>query len=435
MLREFRSIKARELRAEKGEDGKQYLTGYAATFNTLSSDLGWFRERIMPGAFGRALREQQDVRHLKNHDPNLVLGRTKSGTLELSEDTKGLQFRTLMPDTTYANDLMASVARGDIDECSFGFSAIRTVWIDEPDPDDPTGKAMRCIRELHDLDLFDISTVTYPAYPNTSAAMERSLFPDGMPAEVRSHMPSARGKAKTKRVDGEDLTADAFLIVGDKNDTSTWKLPVKFSTEAKTASHLRNALARFGQLKGVSQEEKDVAWKKLVSLCKKHDIEVSDEEQKSWKNFTRRDFDYDGDGDNDQPLVDALENVSQDASDFARCAAAALSEVSNSDAKDGPKALAEALAEAKELSGLLDEFISEATKEAEEESSEQNSRKRHGKRAASTCECDCASCKDGNCEECSMEDCEDEACREKGCPMQDDDRSRRARVALALAEC
>lgn len=371
MLREIRSIKARELRVERSADGQQqYLCGYAATFNTLSEDLGYFRERIVPGAFARALSEKQDVRHLKNHDPNMVLGRTKAGTTELSEDANGLRFRTLMPDTSYAKDLVTSVERGDIDECSFGFMAVRTNWIDEPDPDDPMGKAQRSIRELHDVDLFDVSTVTYPAYPGTSAAMARSLFPDGIPLEVRSRVQAAkRAQGKTKRVDGEDLSADAFLVVGDKNDTSTWKLPVKFSTDEKTASHLRNALARFGQLKGVSEEEKKAAWSKLVKLCKAHDIEVSEEEQKSQVKFTRRDFDYDGDGDNDQPLVDALANVSQDASDFARCAAAALSEVSNADAEDGPKALAEALTEARELSGLLNEFIAEATDEAAEESS------------------------------------------------------------------
>src|ERR1051325_8657221 len=150
MLREFRSFKIRELRAET-VDGKRYLTGYAANYNVLSEDLGWgLRERIMPGAFTRALREKQDVRHLKNHDPNLVLGRTKAGTTELGEDSKGLNFRTLMPNTSYATDLFESVGRGDIDECSFGFVAVRTAWIEEPDPDFPDDpRHYRCIRELH----------------------------------------------------------------------------------------------------------------------------------------------------------------------------------------------------------------------------------------------------------------------------------------------
>ena len=92
---------------------------------------------------------------------------------------------------------------------------------------------------------------------------------------MRFNEPKAAGK--TKRVDGEDLTASCFLIVGDPDDTSTWKLPVKFSTDAKTKSHLRNALARFNQLSGVSEADKKKAWDKLVAMCKEHDIDVSDD--------------------------------------------------------------------------------------------------------------------------------------------------------------
>ena len=92
-------------------------------------------------------------------------------------------------------------------------------------------------------------------------------------------------KAKTKRVDGEDLTAGDFIIAKDKEDPKTWKLPWHFSTEEKTVSHLRNALSRFSQLKGVTAEEKATAWKKLVRLCKQYDIEVSEDDKKNaWKN-------------------------------------------------------------------------------------------------------------------------------------------------------
>jgi hypothetical protein len=92
-------------------------------------------------------------------------------------------------------------------------------------------------------------------------------------------------KEKTKKVDSEDLTADCFIIAKDKSDPSTWKLPWKFSTEEKIKSHLRDALARFGQLKGVSAEEKATAWKKLVRLCKKYDIEVTqDDKSNAWHN-------------------------------------------------------------------------------------------------------------------------------------------------------
>jgi HK97 family phage prohead protease len=197
--REIRTVRATELRASK-EGDKQYLSGYAATFNTMSSPLGYFRERILPGAFDRALKEKQDVRHLINHDVNRVLGRTAAGTTELSADSKGLKFRTLMPDTTYARDLAVSVERGDVNECSFGFMVNHqdrdnpgATWSQIPDPDDPS--QLVALRDLSDVDLEDVSTVTYPAYPKTSAGIEHSLWPDGVPAEVRSHIKRSGGGA------------------------------------------------------------------------------------------------------------------------------------------------------------------------------------------------------------------------------------------------
>jgi 2'-5' RNA ligase len=90
-----------------------------------------------------------------------------------------------------------------------------------------------------------------------------------------------KAEKKTKRVAGEDLPASAFLIVLDPDDTSTWNLPVKFSTEAKCKSHIRNALARFDELKDVPQDVKDAAWKKLVALAKKHGIEVDEDTDKA----------------------------------------------------------------------------------------------------------------------------------------------------------
>lgn len=92
-----------------------------------------------------------------------------------------------------------------------------------------------------------------------------------------------RKDAKTKRVAGEDLTADCFAYVGDKDDTSTWKLPIKFSTDAKTKSHVRNALARFNQTKGIPDDEKAKVKAKIVAAAKKHGIEVSDEAEKAMK--------------------------------------------------------------------------------------------------------------------------------------------------------
>ena len=141
-----------------------------------------FRERVMTGAFARAIRDKQDARHLQNHDVNRVLGRTSAGTTVISEDETGLRFETLLPDTSYARDLAALVARGDVDEGSFGFEcrAGGDRWVKEGGVE---------VRELVDVDLFDVSTVTFPAYPGTDAELsQRAMFPDGIPAELRSHL-------------------------------------------------------------------------------------------------------------------------------------------------------------------------------------------------------------------------------------------------------
>lgn len=258
MKREFRIFPGCELRASS--DGNA-IEGYAAVFGQESEDLGGFRETVRSGAFSRAIRSKQDVRALWNHDPGVLLGRTSSGTLQLSEDDRGLKFRVELPDTQAARDLKTLIARGDISQCSFGFCAVGQEWNNDASP---------AQRTLTDVDLFDVSPVTFPAYPQTSIGL-RTMWPDGEPEEVAEH------RAKTAKVDGVDLPASSFLIVPDPDKPSTWKLPVIFpGDDEKTKSHIRNALARFNQIEGVSEEEKKAAHAKLVALAKKHGIHVSE---------------------------------------------------------------------------------------------------------------------------------------------------------------
>lgn len=159
---EARCLAAAELRAEE-VDGKPQIRGYAAVFNSLSEDLGGFREVIRPGAFARGLA-RADVRALINHDRNLILGRNTAGTLRLLEDSRGLQIGVDPPDTSYARDLLESIRRGDISGMSFRF------YVAEGGDDwrsEPSG----VIRELRDVDIDDVSVVTYPAYPDTTVAV------------------------------------------------------------------------------------------------------------------------------------------------------------------------------------------------------------------------------------------------------------------------
>lgn len=140
------------------------LLGYAAVFNSASEDLGGFRESIHPRAFDRAIRERHDVHALFNHDVNLVLGRSTSGTLELSVDATGLRSNISLPDTRLGQDVASMVQRGDVDKMSFAF------W---PLADDWTIRDGEPFRELLDLELFDVSVVTRPAYLATTVALKR----------------------------------------------------------------------------------------------------------------------------------------------------------------------------------------------------------------------------------------------------------------------
>jgi len=149
-----------EVRAEGNESPK--IIGYAAVYNKLSEDLGGFREKIQPGFFTKVLGD--DVRALFNHNEDKVLGRTKSGTLKLEENSKGLKVEISPPDTSYAKDLLNLISRGDVDQMSFQ-------WITEQDEWD-TSDLKNVVRTLVSAkELLDISPVTFPAYPQTHAQL------------------------------------------------------------------------------------------------------------------------------------------------------------------------------------------------------------------------------------------------------------------------
>ena len=169
-----------ELRTESQGD-EMALVGYAAMFGVESKDLGGFRETIMPGAFKRSIDAGDDVKALFNHNPNVVLGRTKNSTLTLKEDERGLMFRVqLDPNQQAHRDLHAAIARKDISECSFAFTVPDggQEWTTKRGTDD-----WMAARTLKDVNLMDVSAVTYPAYEGTGV-MARGE--EVIPAEIRS---------------------------------------------------------------------------------------------------------------------------------------------------------------------------------------------------------------------------------------------------------
>ncbi|MDT2850172.1 HK97 family phage prohead protease [Vagococcus carniphilus] len=148
-----------------GEDGGHVLSGYASVFNSKTTIHEGLEEVISPGAFSNAISNNSDVRCLFNHSWDSVLGRTRSGTLKLEEDKKGLKFEVELPDTTLANDLIKSIERGDIDQCSFGFWPTKEVWDYDSNP---------VLRTIESVELYDVSIVTLPAYADTEVSLVRS---------------------------------------------------------------------------------------------------------------------------------------------------------------------------------------------------------------------------------------------------------------------
>jgi HK97 family phage prohead protease len=166
-------------------DGKMRASGYAATYNKLSKDLGGFVEKIASRAFDRVLRSNPDTVLTVNHSENHLLARTNAGTLKLRGDDKGLFFDAELPNTTLGRDTYELLKRGDLCSCSFAFTVADGMCDYREEKFDPefdedeegvmpnrskaqsyTYKIVRTIRDF--ASLHDVSIVTTPAYNGTS---------------------------------------------------------------------------------------------------------------------------------------------------------------------------------------------------------------------------------------------------------------------------
>ena len=139
--------------------------GYASVFNRLSQNLGGFVERVAQGTFAKTIQEA-DVRALFNHDADQVLGRSKSGTLRMQEDEKGLRYEIDLPNTQLGRDLAVLLERGDVSGSSFGFLTVSDSWGTTED-----GYPLRTLTEVK---LRDVSPCVFPAYEASEASL-RSL--------------------------------------------------------------------------------------------------------------------------------------------------------------------------------------------------------------------------------------------------------------------
>ena len=185
------------------------VEGHASTFNQ-SYDMGWYQETVAPGAFARTLKTSPDVRLLVNHD-GLPLARTRSGTLDLSEDNSGLYMRsTLDPNDPDVKRLVPKMARGDLNQMSFSFG------MSEGGDEWSEDYTARTLRHLN-LEGGDVSIVTYPANPNATVSLRsRALLK--APGKLRDLYRGAHSETRalldnlTTDTTDEDLTALAVLL-------------------------------------------------------------------------------------------------------------------------------------------------------------------------------------------------------------------------------
>lgn len=159
-----RELRAGEPAKTESKDSSLRVSGYAAVFDSETDIGGMYREKISRGAFSDAVKTD-DVRFLINHE-GLPLARTKSGTLKLTEDTRGLFIEADLdlndPDV---QKIKSKMERGDLDEMSFAFTPEVQEWDDSGDIP---------VRTLRKVNLFDVAIVTYPAYGDTEIGI-RSL--------------------------------------------------------------------------------------------------------------------------------------------------------------------------------------------------------------------------------------------------------------------
>ena len=188
------------------EGGAPVIAGYAVVFNSLSRDLGGFKEVIAPGAFARSV-ESGDVRALWSHDHGIVLGRTKAGTLKIAEDKRGLKVEIKPPAS--AAGYVESIRRGDVDGMSFGFMVDRDDWTRTAD-----GATVRTVLEGR---LLEVSPVAFPAYPASSVGV-RALFgavPE-IPESYRRAPVTESTQARERRAPNPQRAISTRHVQGDK---------------------------------------------------------------------------------------------------------------------------------------------------------------------------------------------------------------------------
>jgi len=157
-------LEVRQIMGE-GDDDSKHIEGYGAVYNKDSDGL-WFTERIAPGAFTDTIAND-DIIVTFNHDRSQLLGRKSAGTANFKEDSVGVFYSALAPDTQVGRDLPVLIERGDVKGSSFHFQTIKDQW-------EYSDNGEVVVRTLLEVKCFEMGPVTSPAYPDTTSTA-RSL--------------------------------------------------------------------------------------------------------------------------------------------------------------------------------------------------------------------------------------------------------------------
>lgn len=266
--RAIQGLELREADTTKFPGSIGVLEGYAAKFNTTSKVMRGknneaFVETIASGAFKRSLTvmdDQHDVRAFAHHDKTQILARRSAGTLEITEDAVGLKVRMHLVDTTTGRDTLANVKAGNLDSMSFGFKPVKTS-LSKRSADNLT------VRELKDVDLAEVSVVTWAAYADTElSAREFDLrtventLSNLEVLKLRQSQLELRGVAEVLGASATDQDAQTVIA---KDYTNTKKYALHRTTMAQAASDTAQTLGS----SNVPHTEKQAAHQKA---CEAH---------------------------------------------------------------------------------------------------------------------------------------------------------------------
>lgn len=161
--KEIRKFIATDLETRTEENSSEkIISGYINKFNTRSQYMGFYEE-VSKGAFDKTLADGHNIYAMYNHDDNMILGSTRSGSLKLNVDNIGLHFELkINPNISYASDLYELVKSEDIDGCSFGFWVTDDEWTYTEDKID--------LRIIKELELIEVTITPFPAYLDSEAS-------------------------------------------------------------------------------------------------------------------------------------------------------------------------------------------------------------------------------------------------------------------------